>query len=146
MKENLEFTVKKTPAEAFEALTDMEAMAKFSQDPRSPLKMTVARVPDRPKSGLGSAVTLTVEGAGQSMLMETVEWDPPRRCVRKLDSPDLTAVVAFDFKEHPEGSQVLAELTLEAKSLLFKMMLPMLAKKLASEKLALADKMKENLA
>ncbi|TPW20536.1 MAG: hypothetical protein FD126_1588 [Elusimicrobia bacterium] len=146
MKENLEFTVKKTPAEAFAALTDMESMAKFSQDPRSPLKMTVARVADRPKSGLGSAVTLTIEGAGQSMLMETVEWDPPKRCVRRLDSPDLTAVVAFDFKEHPEGSQVLAELTLEAKSLLFKMMLPMLAKKLAADKLKLADKMKENLA
>ena len=146
MKENIEFTLKKTPAEAFAALTDADAMAAFSRDPRSPLKMTVEKVPDRPKSGLGSAMTLTVEGAGQSMLMETIEWDPPKRCVRKLDSPDLTAVVAFDFKEDPEGSLVQVELTLEAKSLLFKMMLPMLAKKLASEKLALADKMKENLA
>ena len=146
MKENLEFTVKKTPAEVFAALTDMEAMAQFSLDPRSPLKMSVTRVSDRPKSGLGSAVTLAIEGAGQAMLMETVEWDPPKRCVRRLDSPDLTAVVAFDFSEHPEGSLVKAELTMEAKSLLFKMMLPMLAKKLAAEKLALADKMKENLA
>ena len=145
MKENIEFTLKKTPAEAFAALTDADAMAAFSRDPRSPLKMTVSRVPDRPKSGLGSAVSLTIEGAGQSMLMETVEWDPPKRCVRRLDSPDLTAVVSFDFSEHPEGSQVRVELTLEAKSLLFKMMLPMLAKKLASEKLALTEKMKENL-
>lgn len=145
MKENIEFTVKKTPAEAFAALTDLDMMTKFGEDPRSPVKMTVARVEGRPKTGIGSAVTLTIHGAGQSMLMETVEWDPPKRCVRKLESPDLTAVVAFDFKEHAEGSLVAAEVTIEAKSLIFKMMLPMLAKKLASEKLALADKMKENL-
>lgn len=145
MKENIEFTVKKTPAEAFAALTDLDMMSKLAADPRSPAKMTVERVPDRPKSGLGSAVKLTVQGAGQSMLMETVEWDPPKRCVRRLDSPDLTAVVAFDFKEHPEGSLVAAELTLEAKSLLFKMTLPLLAKRLADEKLKLADKMKEKL-
>ena len=55
------------------------------------------------------------------------------------------SVVAFDFREHPEGSQVTAELTIEAKSLLFKMMLPVLAKKVASEKPKLADKMKEGL-
>ena len=146
MRETLDFTVKKTPAEAFAALTDMDMMAKFGEDPRSPVKMTVERVTDRPRSGLGSAVRLTVQGAGQSMLMETVEWDPPKRCVRKLESPDLTALVAFDFKEHPEGTLVSADLSVEAKSLLFKMMLPILAKKVASEKLKLADKMRENLA
>lgn len=146
MKETIDFTVKKKPEEAFAALTDLDMMTKFGEDPRSPVKMTVARVEGRPKNGLGSAVDLTVQGAGQTMRMETVEWDPPKRCVRKLESPDLTAVVAFDFKDHPEGSLVSAELAIEAKSILFKMMLPMLAKKLASEKLALADKMKENLA
>jgi hypothetical protein len=145
MKENLEFAVKKKPEEAFAALTDLDMMTKFGEDPRSPVKMTVTRVEGRPKNGLGSAVDLTVQGAGQTMRMETVEWDPPKRCVRKLESPDLTAVVAFDFKEHAEGALVAAEVTIEAKSLLFKMMLPMLAKKIASEKLALADKMKENL-
>ncbi|TBR25660.1 SRPBCC family protein [bacterium] len=146
MKENIDFTVKKPPAEAFAALTDLDMMIKFGEDPKSPVKMRATRVDGRPKNGLGSAVDLTVQGAGQSMRMETVEWDPPKRCVRKLESPDLTAVVAFDFKEHPEGSLVTAELTIEAKSLLFKMMLPVLAKKIASEKLKLADKMKEGLA
>ena len=146
MKETLEFTVKKTPAEAFAALTDLEMMTKMAEDPRSPVKMTVSRVPDRPRSGLGSAVTLTISGAAQSMLMETVEWEPPKRCVRRLDSPDLTAVVAFDFSEHPEGCRVAAELTLEARSLAFKLMLPLLETNLAAEKLKLADKMKEKLA
>ena len=146
MKESIEFTVKKSPEEAFAALTDFDMMSKFAEDPRSPLKMTVERVPDRPRVGVGSAVTLSVQGAGQSMTMETVEWAPPRRCVRKLDSDDFTATVEFDFKAHPEGSQVSAVLTMEAKSMVFKMMLPVLQMKLASEKAKLADKMKDNLA
>lgn len=146
MKESLEFTVKKTPEEAFAALTDMEVLSRLGADPRAPVKMKVERVPDRPKAGLGSAVSLTVDGAGTKMLMETVAWDPPKRCVRRLSSPDFDAEVVFDFKPHPEGALVAAELTLEAKSFVFKMMLPVLAKKVAEEKLRLADKMKENLA
>ncbi|MBI3299481.1 MAG: SRPBCC family protein [Elusimicrobia bacterium] len=145
MLENLDFVVKRPREDVFRGLTDMEAMARFAEDPRSPMKVSVTPVPERPKTGVGSAVTIAIQGAGQSMLMETVEWDSPTRCVRTLESPDLSAKVTFDFSDAPEGTHVRVELALEAKSFLFKMMLPVLAKRLASEKLALAEKMKDGV-
>ena len=145
MQERLEFVVKRPREDVFRGLTDMEAMARFADNPQSPLKVSVAPVPDRPKTGLGSAVTITVQGAGQAMTMETVEWAPATRCVRALESPDLSARVAFDFADDPAGTKVLVELNMEAKSVLFKMMLPVLAKRLASEKQALAEKLKDGI-
>ena len=102
-------------------------------------------LPDRPRTGLGSAVTIKVEGAGMDLLMETVEWDPPRRCVRALKSADLDGRVAFDFADDPAGTRVTARITLEAKSFLLKMMLPVMAKKLAAEKGKLTQQLQDGI-
>ncbi|MDE2293101.1 MAG: SRPBCC family protein [Elusimicrobia bacterium] len=146
MRESLDFVVKRPLEDVFRALTDLEMMTRFAQAPDAPVKMKVEPVPDRPRSGLGSALRVSVDGAGQSLLMETTEWDPPRRCVRRLASPDLEVVVTFDFEETPAGTRVAAGLVMEAKSLLMKMALPLLAKRIASEKAAFAEQLKDRLA
>lgn len=146
MNETLEFVVKRPREAVFQGLTDQDMISQFAQSQQSPVKMTVEAVPDRPRTGVGSAVKVSVPGAGQPLLMETVEWDPPNRCVRTLESPDLSARVSFDFADDPAGTKVKVELKMEAKSFLFKMMLPVLAKKVASEKAALQEKIKDGIA
>lgn len=146
MDETFDFVVKRPRKDVFQGLTDMEMMARFAGAPDAPVKVSVTALPDRPKTGLGSGVTIKVEGAGMDLLMETVEWDPPSRCVRALKSADLDGKVAFDFADDPAGTKVSARLTLEAKSFLLKMMLPVMAKKLAAEKGKLTQQLQDGIA
>ena len=131
MKENFTFAVKKDIRAAFLALTDLKAMSALSEG-----KIEVATIPGTPSAGPGSALLLRLPMAGgQEVRCETVEWDEPRRCVRRFAVPDLPTIVSFDFMEQADGStKVSVDVELTPQSMLYKMMLPMLAKQVLAQK------------
>jgi hypothetical protein len=131
MKENFTFTVKKDIRAAFMALTDLSAMCAFSQG-----KIEASPIPGTPSTGVGSALLLRLPLAGgQEVRCETVEWDEPRRCVRRFAIPDLPTTLSFDFVEEADCStKVSVDVELTPQSMLYKMMLPMLAKQVLAKK------------
>jgi hypothetical protein len=131
MKENFAFTVKKDIRAAFLALTDLNAMSAFSQG-----KIEVSRIPGTPSAGPGSALLLRLPAAGgQEVRCETLEWDEPRRCVRRLAVPDLPTIVSIDFMEQADCStKVTVDVEVTPQSMLYKMMLPILAKQVMAQK------------
>jgi hypothetical protein len=131
MKENFTFTVKKDIRAAFLALTDLKAMSAFSQG-----KMEVSQIPGTPSAGPGSALLLRLPVAGgHEVRCETVEWDEPRRCVRRFAIPDLPTTVSFDFMAQADCStKISVDVELTPQSMLYKMMLPILAKQVLAKK------------
>ncbi|HVE13398.1 MAG TPA: SRPBCC family protein [Elusimicrobiota bacterium] len=142
MNESFEFVVKRPARAAFELLTDLKALAEAGQG-----HVRVSPVTGRPPTGPGSALTIHLPLAGaQEVLCETVEWDEPRRCVRRFDIPDLPATLALDFEEQPDGrTKILVNVSLEAKSMLYKMMLPMLSQKIRAQKEEAVREMQKRL-
>ena len=137
MKENFTFTVKKDIRATFLALTDFSAMSAFSQG-----KIEISPIPGTPPAGPGSALLLRLPIAGgQEVRCETVEWDEPRRCVRRFAIPDLPTIVSLDFVAQADCStKVSVDVELTPQSMLYKLMLPMLAKQvLAKKEQALQD-------
>lgn len=136
LKENFTVTVKRPKEQVFEALTDFTVFAKASEG-----KVRIERVPGRPPKGVGEAFWIkpSEEARKQFMgmedvLCETTDWDPPRRCTRKFDIKDLPTVVGFTLEDAPEGTKLTVDLQMEPKSMMYKMLLPVLGKKIQSEK------------
>jgi len=143
MKETFSFQVKRLPQQTFEALTDLERFAQASQG-----KASIAAVPDRPRAGKGSAVLIktAAEGGVGDVLCETLEWEPPRRCVRRFAIKDLPTTIGIDCREKDDGTQVTVDLELEPQSLMYKMMLPVLASRFRAEKDKVLAQLQQQLA
>jgi len=141
MKETIAFEVRKPLREAFEVLTDLETLAALSEG-----KLAIEKVPDRPRRGKGAAVLLRAGAAAGDILCETVEWDPPNRCARRLGIKDLPTTLALSFAEIPGGTRVTLDLELEPQSMLYKMMLPALALKVKADKDRLVAELQRRLA
>ena len=135
-KESFMVTVKKPKEQVFEALTDFDTFAKASKG-----RVTFERVSGKPLKGVGETIRIRSDQPAmpglpemQEVLCETTAWDPPRRCVRRFDIKDLPTVVGFTLEDCPGGTRVAVDLQVEPKSVLYKMLMPMLGKKIASEK------------
>ncbi|HBL18862.1 MAG TPA: hypothetical protein DD417_19400 [Elusimicrobia bacterium] len=129
-KESVTLTIQRPRDLAFEALTDFEKLAEVVKS-----KVTVERVPDSPKKGVGAAYRIqTTMAAVEPIRCETTEWEPPRLAAFRLDIKDLPTTVSLQFEECVGGTRLTAEVCMEPKSVMYKMMLPMLSQKLKEEK------------
>ena len=138
LRESFTLILKKPREQVFHSLTDFDHFAKTVGD-----KATVERVSGK---GLGEVIRIkTPQPGAPELLCETTEWDPPRRCARRLDLPDLPTTVAFSLEECPEGTSLTVDLTMEPKSVLYKMLIPMLQQKIKEEKDKTRDLLQERL-
>ncbi|MBI4348444.1 MAG: SRPBCC family protein [Elusimicrobia bacterium] len=146
MKESFSFDVKKSPSEVFESLTDLQRIAELSGG-----KLVIKPVPDRPLRGIGSAVYLCADvpgapaGAAQDILCETLEWSPPHLCTRKFGIKDLPTTAVIRVEERDGGSRLTVEVEVVPESMMYKMMLPMLAVKLKGDKEKLVAQLQQQL-
>lgn len=126
LKEQIAVTIRSSPEIVFALVTDLERLAVASNG-----QVKVERAAEKPAGSF--RISWTAMGP-EPFLCETVEWDPPRRCVRRLDLKDLPTELAFTLEPCAEGTRLTLDLCLEPKSLLYKMMLPVLGKKIKAEK------------
>jgi uncharacterized protein YndB with AHSA1/START domain len=131
LKENITVTIKSPRDTVFSLLTDLEALASKSQG-----QVAVERVEGTPRGGVREAFRIhwPALSGKESFQCETTEWDPPRRCVRKLGIKDLPTEIAFTLEACPEGTRLTIDLLMEPQSLLYKVLLPILGKRIAAEK------------
>lgn len=130
MKESLSITIKKPLETVFDAMTDIDQLASWA-----PAKVSFKKVPDRPKSGLGSAVIIASPMPGMGdVLCETTEWDRPRACTRTFHIKDLPTKVSIRLKEKKGETKVDIDIELEPQSMMYRMALPVLASKMRADK------------
>lgn len=122
MKEEITFSVKKPREEVFKALSDFDAIAQLAQG-----KVSIKKTDE------GHLISADLPGL-QGVLCRTLEYTPPQKCVRRFEIKDLPTTLAFTFDEEGTGTKVTLNLEMTAESMVYKMMLPMLEKKLREEK------------
>jgi len=135
LSETFELIIKRPREAVFEALSDAERFTRMA-GPQASAKVKVESVPERPRTGLGSAVRVSGDLPGmQDVLVEVVEWSRPSRVVRKLHVKGMPTVIGLGFEDAGNGTTRLrVELEMRAEGMMQKMMLPLLAKKLRDEK------------
>ena len=138
LQETFTLIIKKPREEVFRSLTDFDHFAKTVGD-----KAKVERVSGK---GLGEVIRIKTQQAGApELLCTTTEWDPPSRCTRRLDLPDLPTTVAFTLGNCPEGTTLKVDLTMEPKSMIYKMLIHMLQQKIKEEKEKTKDLLQKRL-
>ncbi|MFH1724752.1 MAG: SRPBCC family protein [Elusimicrobiota bacterium] len=142
LKESFSIVFKRPRETVFDALTDLDRMARAGKE-AGPLNVELASVPGRPRTGLGSAVRIRsgIPSVGE-VLCEVTEWDPPRRAARTLDNEHFGATISLGFDEAPEGTRVNIEVELTPRSVMSKMMLPLIAGRIKAEKARMLDQIK----
>ena len=124
MKEQFTLSVKRPREEVFKDLTDIEQFARLSQG-----KVNVVR------EGENFRISASVPGMPiQDVVCRTTVWDPPRTCVRVFDVKDLPITLGLTFSEEGTGTKIAVDFELVAQSMMYKMMLPMLERKLKADK------------
>jgi hypothetical protein len=141
MKESFQIKIKRPREEVFTVVNDFQQLAKASQG-----KVKVAPVKDKPSSGPGSEQLITSEFPGmQDIRIETLEWDAPKRVVRKFHIKDLPTTVELEFKEKDGETVVDLVVELVPESMVYKMMMPMLAKTIRDQKAKALDQVQKQL-
>ncbi len=130
MKETFTITFRRPREAVFEIVTDFDKLGEISGG-----KVNIQPVEGKPRSGPGSAVMFKspVPGAGD-VVCETIEWDPPKRCVRRFNLTDMPTTLALDFAGDGDVTQLSVELTIEPQSVMYKMMIPLLQAQIAKKK------------
>lgn len=130
MKETFAITFRRPREAVFEIVTDFDKLNEFGGG-----KVSLQPVEGRPAKGKGSAVRFKspMPGAGD-VVCETIEWDPPKRCVRRLNLTDIPTTLAMDFEEEGGVTKLTVELEIEPKSTMYKMMIPILQGQIAKKK------------
>jgi len=130
MKESFQITIKRPRDEVFKVVNDFQHLAKAGQG-----KIRLQSVAGKPASGPGSEQTISSDCPGmQDIRIETLEWDEPKRVVRKFHVKDLPTTVELDFSEKDGATVVDLTVELVAQSMVYKMMMPMLAKTIRDQK------------
>lgn len=124
MKEEISFSVKKKREEVFAALTDLKKIEEMSQG-----KVTI-----RPGTDADTFVIHADIPGMQEVTCRTTQWDPPTKCVRTFEIKDLPTTISLTFEEVGDQTKVTLLLEMTPESMTYKMMLPMLEKKLRAEK------------
>lgn len=124
MRESFELNVRRPRGDVFSALTDLGKMAELSQG-----KVRV--------TGDGRDCTISAEAPGlplQDVACRTIEWDPPKKCVRVFDVKDLPITLGLSFADSADGTKITIDVEIVPKSMVYKMMLPMLERKLKTDR------------
>ncbi len=141
LKEKIVLESRKPPEDVFAALTDLGWLCEMAEG-----KVTVEKAEGRPEKGPGSAVLLKFALPGlDGGLCETIDWDQPWKCVRRLDMKNLTVTVALSIEKSKGGTKAVLDLEIEAASFMTRMMLPVMAKQFEKRKDAVAARLQKRL-
>jgi uncharacterized protein YndB with AHSA1/START domain len=141
MQETFSLNFKRPLVAVFTALTDFNRLKEMSQG-----KVVIEPVDGRPQTGPDSAVLFKSPQPGVGdVLVETTEWDEPNKVVRVFRLTDMPTTVTMDFKETDGGTRLDFTLELLPESAMFKMMMPLIQKKVADNKAEAIAKLQAQL-
>ncbi|PCI40495.1 MAG: hypothetical protein COB53_01140 [Elusimicrobia bacterium] len=130
MKENFQITIKRPVEEVFTIVNDFEQLSKASEG-----KISIKPVDGKPSTGKGAEQVVSTQFPGMDEIrIETVEFDENKRVLRKFHIKDLPTTV--DLKFSPKDGETVVDLEVELipQSMVYKMMIPMLAKTIKDQK------------